>query len=253
MTACKGPDSPLAQLQRWYRSPLGTELARLECACVQQLLHDTFGYYLVQVGVTESFRDALATSRIRHRIAMPCDPPPLARAPAIVGRASQLPLASDSIDALFLPHTLDFSPDPQAVLREAERTLIPEGRLIVIGFNALSTWGLRALLRGARGPAPWCGRFRTHYQMEAWLSDLGFALERREFLMFRPPLTRALGPGGPRIETLGRRLLPALGGVYVLRAVKRVSTLTPLRPSWRGRRQLLPGRVEPTARRNPHV
>jgi SAM-dependent methyltransferase len=254
MTVCKDPGSPLAGLQNWYRSPLGTEVAALESDCVQRLLNDTFGYYLVQIGATESFRDAMASSRIRHRILVPCERPSGGVSSEIVGLPSQLPLAADSIDAMLLPHTLDFWPEPRAVLREVERVLIPEGRVIIMGFNALSAWGLWSLMRGRAKQMPWCGHFRTAYQIEDWLSVLGFDVETREHIMFRPPFRRALGPGFASFDTLGRRLWPILGGVYLIRAVKRVATLTPLRPSWTGRRSLLHGgAVEPTTRRAGHA
>ncbi|MBK1646260.1 SAM-dependent methyltransferase [Thiocapsa imhoffii] len=254
MTARMAPGSSLAGLQDWYRSPLGTEVAALESACVQHLLSDTFGYYLVQIGVTESFRDALASSRIRHRILMPCERPSGSQGCEIVARPHRLPLATDAIDAILLPHTLDYAPEPQVVLREVERVLIPEGRVIILGFNALSAWGLVALLRRRAGRMPWCGRFSTAYRIAGALSLLGFDIERREHIMFRPPLRRALGPNCALFDTLGRRLWPILGGVYVIRAVKRVSTLTPLRPAWGKRRALLPGgAVEPTTRESTHV
>ena len=56
-----------------------------------------------------------------------------------------LPFASDSIDAIFLPHTLELVEDPYAVLREAERVLCAEGCLMICGFNPLSGWGARRL------------------------------------------------------------------------------------------------------------
>ena len=254
MTVGTGSGSPLAGLQDWYRSPLGKEVAALESACLQRLLGDTFGYYLVQIGVTESFRDAMASSRIRHRILMPCERPSGHGGREIVALPNRLPLAADSIDALLLPHTLDFSPEPREVLREVERVLIPEGRVIILGFNALSAWGLWSLLPRRANQVPWCGRFRTAYQIEDWLSVLGFDIELREHIMFRPPFRRALGPSCAPFDTLGRRLWPMLGGVYLVRAVKRVSTLTPLRPSWGRRRSLLHGgAVEPTTRGTGHV
>lgn len=254
MSERKGPGSPLAGLQDWYRSPLGTEVAALESACLQRLLSDTFGYYLVQIGVTESFRDALASSRIRHRILMPCERPSGHSGREIVGLPSRLPLAADSIDALVLPHTLDFSSEPKAVLREVERVLIPEGRVIILGFNALSAWGLWSLFPGRAKQVPWCGRFRTAYQIEDWMSVLGFDIELREHILFRPPFRRALGPSCAPFDTLGSRLWPILGGVYLIRAVKRVSTLTSLRPSWGRRRSLLRGgAVEPTTRGTGNV
>lgn len=254
MTDFTGSESPLARLQDWYRSPLGAEVAALESACVQRLLNDTFGYYLVQIGVTETFREAIGSSRIRHRILMPCERPRGWSGREVVGLPSRLPLATDSIDAIFLPHTLDFWSEPQAVLREVERVLIPEGRVIVMGFNAISAWGLWSLVRRGSDQVPWCGHFRAAYQIEDWLSVLGFDIEQREHLMFRPPFRHALGTSFASFDRLGQRLWPVLGGVYLIRAVKRVATLTPLRFSWSRRPSLLRGKaVEPTTRGSGHA
>jgi SAM-dependent methyltransferase len=249
MTDDIDPGSFLAGLEQWYRTPLGREVAALESDCLTELLHDTFGYYLVQVGVGACFREVLASSRIRHRVVVPCQLPVGPAGLAVVGYPHALPLAADAVDAVLLPHTLDFAPDPRLVLREVERVLIPEGRVILVGFNALSSWGLLRLLYPYRRIVPWCGRFLTAYRVEDWLSLLGFDVEIRKQLMFRPPLRAALGPRLSVLDTLGRRMWPALSGVYVLKAVKRVSTLTPLRPSWSARHAILPsGAIEPSAR-----
>ena len=58
---------------------------------------------------------------------------------------ASLPFASDSIDAIILPHTLELVEDPYAVLREAERVLCAEGCLMICGFNPWSGWGARRL------------------------------------------------------------------------------------------------------------
>ncbi|MBK1719394.1 class I SAM-dependent methyltransferase [Thiocystis violacea] len=243
-----------APFQDWYRTPLGAAVARIECACVQRLLANTFGYYLVQVGASDGFREALASSRIRHRILLPGEPFDGRGQSGIVGLPTALPLASDSIDALLLPHTLDDSDHPRAVLGEAERVLIPEGRLVIVGFNALSLWGLARLWWPARRRLPWRARFRLASQVEHWLSDLGFDIEAREYALFCPPWGSPLRPRCVSLDALGRRFWPMLGGIYVIRAVKRVATLTPLRPYRTSRRALLPGRaVRPTTRGTGHA
>lgn len=254
MRVLTGGENPLARLQDWYRSPLGQAVARIECASVQRLLCNTFGYHLVQVGAADVFGDALAASRIRHRVTMSCGCPSRPRPGELLGRETQFPLASDSIDAVFLPHSLDFTQDPLAVLREVERVLIPEGRVLIVGFNPLSAWGLRRLLWSPRDQLPWCGRFRTLLQVEDWLRSLGFAIEVREYDMFCLPLRGALEARCRPIERLGRRFWSPLGGVYSVRAVKRVATLTPTR-AYRMRRRapLVGGAVEPTTRGTGHV
>jgi len=254
MSACPQAPELIRLLEDWYASPLGVELASQEEACLERMLHETFGYYLLQVGLNAGFAKAVATSRIRHRILLPptacCD----ALGLQIAAHPERLPVASDSVDAVFLPHTLDFVAEPHRVLREVERVLIPEGRVVIIGFNPLSLWGLRRLMRRGKRRVPWCGNFVTPYRVSDWLSLLGFDVEMQEMMMFRPPWRCALLRQWSFLDSLGGRFWPLLGGVHAVRAVKRVSTLTPLRPSWKTRGKLLPGgAVEPTARRGGHV
>ena len=54
-----------------------------------------------------------------------------------------LPFEAQSVDLIVMPHTLEFTRDPHRLLREAERVLMPEGQLIILGFNSLSLWGAR--------------------------------------------------------------------------------------------------------------
>jgi SAM-dependent methyltransferase len=248
MSRCPQTTELIRRLEDWYASPLGLELAAQEHECLERMLRDLFGYYLLQVGLNAGFSEAIAASRIRQRILLPPAMCPSALGLQIAARGEQLPVASDSVDAVFLPHALDFAADARQVLREVDRVLIPEGRVLIVGFNALSLWGLWGTLR-RQGRVPWCGGFLTPYRVADWLSLLGFDVEMQETMMFRPPWRRALLRDLSFLDSVGRRLWPVLGGVYAIRAVKRVSTLTPLRPSWKTRRAVLPsGAVEPTAR-----
>lgn len=247
---CRNGSDPLLVLQEWLESPLGGELAAREAECLERMLADVFGYYLLQVGMTDAFGDAVGASPVRHRILLPRSARPHTLGTQVVASPDRLPVAGDSVDAVLLPHTLDFVDDARQVLREVERVLIAEGRVVVIGFNAISLWGLWGLIRGGSGRVPWCGRFLTPYRVSDWLSLLGFDVERQEVMMFRPPWPRTLFHRLSFLEPVGRRFWPPLGGVYAIRAVKRVSTLTPLRPSWTSRRPVLHGgAVEPSPRR----
>lgn len=225
------------------------ELAGQERECLERMLGDVFGYYLLQVGTCANFSEVIGASRIRQRILLPGALVSQSLGFQVVAAPNRLPIAADSVDAVLLPHTLEFSNDARQVLREAERVLIPEGRLLVFGFNALSLWGAWGLLRRRQGRMPWCGNFLTPFRILDWLSLLGFDIEAQEMMMFRPPWRRALLRQFSFLDTMGRRFWPLLGGVYAIRAVKRVSTLTPLRPLWKSRRPVIAGgAVEPTAR-----
>lgn len=242
-------NEPGSPLDAWYRSTLGRELAAQEGQCIERMLRDTFGYYLLQVGGGTGFSEAIRVSRIRRHILLPATAVPRALGLQVVAAPDHLPIAADSVDAVLLPHTLEFARDARQVLREVDRVLIPEGRVVVIGFNALSMWGAWRLVRRRRGSVPWCGTFLTSFRTCDWLSLLGFEIEMQETTMFRPPWRRALLQQFSFLDRMGRRFWPVLGGVYAIRAVKRVSTLTPLRPSWKNRSPVLAGgAVEPTTR-----
>ena len=52
----------------------------------------------------------------------------------------QLPIMTDSIDMVIVPHMLEFAKDQHQMLREIERVLKPEGKLIILAFNPWNFW-----------------------------------------------------------------------------------------------------------------
>ena len=211
-----------------------------------------FGYQLVQVGLLGPDLDYLANCPIRFRTVVATVPERAFGARRVRGTAEQLPIAADSVDAVVLPHTLDLASDPPQVLREAERVLIPEGRLVLTGFNPWSLWGLRRQL-GPRNAPPWNCHFIGYPRLHDWLSLLGFAVESTEVVMFRPPIAQpGLLDRLAFLDRQGPRLWPMLAGVYVVQAIKRVSTLTPIPLPLRRRRLIRAGAIEPSARGKRH-
>lgn len=254
---CNDNVAARAALRRWYRRPLGTSVARCESRLLEQALHNLFGYHLLQVEAPQGI-DLSAGSRIAHRmvlaesaIALPAE---ANGAEFCLGQPEQLPFIGDSLDVLLLPHLLEFADDPHQVLREAERALIAEGHLLVLGFNPWSLWGIYRLLIGWRHLAPWCGRFLGAWRVKEWLSLLGFDTVLVRHYYFRPPLRHSRLLQRLRfLERLGERWWPIFGGGYLLVARKRVATLTPIRPRWRPRRALAAARLAgPTVRKQSH-
>jgi SAM-dependent methyltransferase len=230
--------------------PLGSELLRMEQAALARVLPDLFGYHIAQVGRMNG-ADLIESTRIAHKLVLDLDPSPPADARAsMVGSAESLPLATDSVDVVVLPHVLEFSANPHRVLREVERVLIGDGHLVLTGFNPWSCWGLWRLFLWWRDEAPWCGHFYGLSRIRDWLTLLDLELLDVVRLFYRPPLRR------PRalerlasVEQLGRHAWPLLGGAYVLVAQKRVVPITSSRVRWRVRRSMIAsGLAEPTTR-----
>jgi SAM-dependent methyltransferase len=247
---CDGLADVREGLRQWYASPLGRQFAEHERQHVEASLVDQFGFFAVQIGSLGPADDLLTASSAQMHVFLEPDVQRSMGPTGVYGRPDESPIASDSVDALVLPHTLEFEPNPYPILREAERVLIPEGRLVIVGFNPWSMFGLVQLLPRLGRRAPWCGHFLSPRRLRDRLKFLGFEIDVVRGFFFRPPLQH---DGVQRrlafIEGTPGRRGPWLAAGYVLVAVKRVAVLTPLRQRWARRRKVLaPGVVEPTAR-----
>ena len=180
------PLSARAQsLRAWYRRPLGHQLAEAELSALAARLPNLFGYHLVVVDPPWN-ECRLDDSRIAHRIiqSVENDVPPGVE---LTADTENWPIMTDSIDAIVLPHTLELARDPHQVLREADRCLVPDGHLVIMGFNPRSFWGIRRLLARKRGDLPWDTRFQSMGRIKDWLGLLGFDTLHSHFLFHRPP------------------------------------------------------------------
>lgn len=210
---------------------LAWERAQLDLAVV-----DAFGFHALQLGLPEL--DALAVNRMPHRWLATQTPTPGA---AFVTDFSALPFAENSLDLVVLPHSLELAPDPHATLREVERVLVPEGRVVICGLNPASLWGLRqrrAHLYHRLGLGhmflPEAGDFIGYWRLRDWLRLLGFEVEVGRFGCYRPALSSQKWLR--RFEWMdwaGDRWWPILGAVYFLVAVKRVRGVTLLSSGWK--------------------
>ncbi len=235
-------------LRDWYRRPLGQLLGEAEQTSLNEYLTNVFGYHLLLVAPPWQTAK-LDSSRIPNRVTLYECNKPVEDPRILYGRPEVLPIVSDSLDALILPHTLELSPDPHQVLREADRCLIPEGYVFILGFNPISTWGLWRLAGAWRKQIPWSLRFFRPSRIKDWLALLGFDTLHTRPLFFRPPLhTRRALQRVEFMEKLEHWNWAGLAGAYLLVARKRVVGITPIRPRWRPRSLMTPGLAEPTRR-----
>ncbi|MGM0411711.1 MAG: methyltransferase domain-containing protein [Pseudomonadota bacterium] len=230
------PSERYRELADWFGQPHGEALLAREKAWLDAVLPDLFGYYLLEIGGTGR-TDLTEASRVLHsfRLAPAESTSGDAACPALYAEAGALPVASRTVDVMLLEHVLEFEAEPHAVLREAERVLMPEGHLVLLAFNSRSPWQLAR--PGRRGRVPWGGRFYSGRLLRDWLALLGFDLVVQRTLMLRPPVPSRRFQA--RLAGVERCLegwaLPG-GAVHLLVARKRVFSMTPVRPRWRPRR-----------------
>jgi len=261
----------LTALTNWLKTPQGGYLLDWERAQFEQTVGDIFGYHALQLGLPEL--DTLAANRMPHRwLALDCLPvpppaaPPGADAPdpptlqlstpptvapqassrkvALLTDSGALPFPAASLDLVVLPHTLELGRDAHATLREVQRVLVPEGRVVISGFNPVSLWGVgqkrRRLGRSRSAPAsslPGVNEWIGYWRLRDWLRLLDFEVESAQFGCYTPVLSSQAWIGRFRwMDAAGRRWWPIFGAVYFLAAVKRVHGVRLLEPAWKVRK-----------------
>ena len=242
-------------LQDWFETPPGRYWLGWERAQFDSAVADIFGYHALQLGLP--VLDTLQTNRMPHRWLANMEPVShaVASASASAGAAvwasssgvslvtdfAALPFPANSLDLVVLPHALELNVDPHATLREVERVLVPEGRVVICGLNPGSLWGLRqrrAHLYHRLGLGelflPDAGDFIGYWRLRDWLRLLSFEVEAGRFGCYRPAVSS--DKWMQRFEWMdraGSRWWPILGAVYFLVAVKRVRGTRLLGPAWK--------------------
>ena len=241
-------------LSTWFDTPPGRYLLQWERARFDAAVADLFGYHAVQLGLPEL--ETLRANRMPNRwLALP-EPADAHEHPALDGRpgcdlvthAAALPFAAASVDLLTLPHTLEFSADARTVLREVERVLVPQGRVVISGLNPNSLWGWRqqranlaqrlGLAAGESGQfLPEAGDLVGSWRLRDWLRLLGLEVESQTWGCYRPAVRSDKWlQRYAWMDRAGSRAWPIFGAVYFLVAVKRVRGMHLLGPAWKPRR-----------------
>ena len=232
-------------LTDWLKTPVGGYVLQWEQSHLDAAVVDLFGFHALQLGLPEL--DALRANRMPHRwvatdqrdsASGDADETDAASRPHRMAVAlhcdfDALPFDSSSLDLVVLPHALEFARDPHRALREVERVLVPEGRVVVVGFNPSSLWGLRQLLghlgrrllmrKSASLFLPSAGEFMRYRRLRDWLRLLSFEVESGRFGCYRPPVASSRWLARYEwMERAGERWWPVFGAVYFVVAVKRV-------------------------------
>lgn len=246
-------DSPIIDLAEWLEQPAGTYIRQWEQAQFDELTVDIFGYHALQIGLPKI--NALAMNRMPHRWQSD-DVTPLRLAKkkhgiALIHDFAELPFDSQSLDLVVLPHVLEFAAEPHQVLREVERVLIPEGRVIICGLNRTSLWGMRQIL--GRNFLPKEGEFISAARLKDWLKLLSMEIQQMRFGCYAPPFkTEQWLQRYKFMESIGQRWWPYLGAVYMIEATKRVRGMHLVGPAL-SRKQVKQARAVPVTNRDAHI
>lgn len=255
--------------EAWLASPPGQYVLSQEQQWFDKTVVDVFGFNAVQIGLPQLH--SLRENRMPMRALLAecgSNLNPLEGAPqapswhVIEGLFDELPFAAESVDLLVLPHVLEFANDPHHILREADRVLVPEGRLILTGFNPASLWGVRQYLGRLVGKPflPREGQFINLLRVRDWLKLLNFSLDRGHFACYKFPVQGESAMNRMNyLEPMGNRWWPIFGAVFMVSAVKRqpgirlVGRISQKRPqAFRQLNPVVESKIQPTVPHTQH-
>jgi len=205
-------------LADFYATPKGSALQQTEVEYLRRAITVSCKQTIIQIGDL-GWEDHFIDFSLyqRYWICDPTPPSPIPRAVYVQTCVVELPIASESADLVILPHLLEFEADQHQVLREAERVLKPEGRILIINFNPFCPYVRYRYFLQRHQPALPLGRFMTSHKMTDWLKLLNFVVDTPVQFNFSP------------WENDGRRALrPWYAAAYAIKAIKRRYNVIPL-------------------------
>lgn len=232
------PSSP----QGWGELPMGEQILTAVNHALEPWVAKFFGYHLLKIGPLSGQVDC-HLSPIKHQVTVAhCRDKS-----GVIADIDDLPFIEHCVDVCVLGHALEFSADPHHVVREANRVLIPNGYMVITGYNPFSFAGLNKLIPFRRKQIPWKEQFFTPMRVKDWLELMGFEILDDIRVLHSTLANKDSAESNSKVVKLWQqfasRYFPSLGSIYVIVAKKRVHPLTPIKPKWRLRPSLQPARV----------
>jgi ubiquinone/menaquinone biosynthesis C-methylase UbiE len=220
-------------LAKFYLTAKGQRLLDEEVGLLNRSLSCLFGYYLVQIGKTTQV-DLLIESRISYKVLVDKNFDTQYQYSFVQADIDYLPFKKESVDMVFIPHTLEAVADPYHLLRQIDKIILPEGALVISGFNPLGKKVISMMRFGEFKQQFKQAHFIKEARLIDWLNLLGYDIEcinyehtnkvfnKFDLRFFREKLFAGL-----------RKIGFEFGNVYVIVARKRKESSTPIGLNWK--------------------
>ncbi|MDA3807363.1 MAG: methyltransferase domain-containing protein [Thiomicrorhabdus sp.] len=228
-------------LNQWYSTGSGRAVLAQEKVLVESAIQNLFGYFIVQLGVPSS-EHLIASSRIKYKLLIDPilehesteahkDP----HCHLIRADLDYLPIGKEKADVVLLPHTLEVAADPYYLLRQVDSMLVPEGHVIITGFNPYGCFIMRHRWF-KRDRVFEQAKLETSQRIKEWLQVLGYDVQIQNYssvtCFVRRPSVGVLITLVEWFERVLSGLGLQFGNVYCLVAKKRVDSPTLVGSKW---------------------
>lgn len=163
----------------YYQTPRGKLLKELEVAYLQRSITVGCQQTILQIGGLGWENEFIDCSLYQHFSVVDAKNLAYHESKKIRAKSYALPIQSDCIDMIIVPHLLEFDAARFQTFRELERILKPEGILLVINFNPWSFWVWYQFLLDKQLANSWRGHFISRSRLFDWLKLLNFEVTNK--------------------------------------------------------------------------
>lgn len=218
---------PVKSKRKWFETCLGQYLLEREQNYFDKTVADVFGYNAMQIGFPQY--DFLRANRMPLQFCAGTE-----KGASVLAAPDFLPIETNSIDLVLMPHMLEFSANPHQILREVQRVLM----LRAMSLFPASTRAACGVCEGYSGRRttifPGAAISLRYPRLKDWLTLLDFEITEDRLCCYAPPFSQEKWlKRFSFMETAGSRWWRFSGGVYFLTAVKRVHGMRVIKPEWK--------------------
>lgn len=226
-------------LSDFYQTPKGRSLLTDERLLIEKSLEKVFGYYLVQLGISSN-EDLIQNSRISRKVIADSVFPTHLSAEKVQEFVqtdlNYLPFKDDSVDAVVMTHTLESVSDPYHLLRQVDKMLVPEGHILITGFNPFGCQVIRQKMGENRLIFKQANLVKESRVVD-WLNVLGYQIQKISYSSLSC-VTKDIATYQPSrfllaMEYCMDKVGLDLGNLYCILAKKKVGSPTPVGLNWR--------------------
>ena len=245
----------IGDLRQWLETDSGKLLVEYEKSLLERELSTIFGFHAGQYSASWH-KDLMFSSPVRRQFILGCSYLSDCPRPQVTADPHYWPISPGSLDLVLLQHTLEIADSPHRLLSEAANTIIPDGKLVIIGFNPLSLTNIVRFCVPSQRRLLSDAHFILPSRLKDWLALLNFNVERVVYGGYVHPLKRFFtGLRGDLIEERLEQLQIPVGGFYMMIATRETPGLTPVRKVWSDVRRRFVGQplTRPSAGRTSTV
>jgi SAM-dependent methyltransferase len=210
-------------LQRFYSGPMGQAALSMAGRRMVDAWGDCRGLDVLGFGYAAPYMEPWRTTARRTIAIMPATQgverwPSVGPNQACISEEDRLPFKEAMFDRILCVHAFEEAENPRVLMRELWRALAPEGRLMICVANRSGLWA-----RTENTPFGQ-GRPYSRTQLSGLLTDAMFQPVAWSRALYAPPLSWKIATGGASEtwESVGEKAWPALGGLLLVEAVKRL-------------------------------